>query len=579
MASEAVIRSLDIRRRAVPNDLYAALPPALNPVLRRVYAARNVQAGEIDTGLAGLLPVSSLGGLAEAVGLLLDVRRAGGAVMVVGDYDADGATASALLVATLRRFGFPQVDYLVPNRFEYGYGLSVAVAELAGQSRPALLVTVDNGVSSHAGVARARELGMRVLVTDHHLPGPTLPAADAIVNPNLDGEAFASKALCGVGVVFYLLAALARALDGQGLQPYAQARPVLAEGLDIVALGTIADLVPLDHNNRILVSEGLRRIREGRARPGIEALFRVAGRATAAARSADLGFAVAPRLNAAGRLTDMSLGIACLLASDAGEARALAARLDALNVERQALQARMLAEAESHLQLADAVATGADQAAHCLFDPGWHEGVVGLVAARIKERTGRPAIAFARAEEPGMLKGSARSINGVHIRDALALVAARGQAPGMQFGGHAMAAGVRLPAASLEGFRQALDAAVAMQLALLEPDRVLWTDGPLEPGDLTLELAEQIQFAAPWGQAFPEPLFQNDFVVLERSVLRDRHLRLLLRHAAGDEPVEGIAFNETRQLGETAGVVYRLGINDYGGRRRRQLVVEHIQSD
>jgi len=579
MGRGTVTRVADVRRRDVPEALYAALPASLDPVLRRVYAARRVGVEEVEPALARLLPVGTLGGVAAAASLLADARAAQSRVLVVGDYDADGATATALMVAAMRAMGFAEVGYLVPNRFEYGYGLSPAIAELAAERRPAVLVTVDNGVASVEGVARARELGMAVVVTDHHLPGAELPRADAIVNPNLAGEAFPSKALCGVGVAFYVMAALGRELDARGLVPHAVSRRAVAECLDLVALGTVADLVPLDHNNRVLVAEGLRRMRAGAARPGIRALFRVAGRDIALARSADLGFALAPRLNAAGRLTDMSLGIDCLLATDEREALARAARLDELNRARQELQTRMQAEAETQLRgLEEGLGAGLPPAL-CLFDPRWHEGIVGLVASRVKERAGRPVIAFAPGEEAGLLKGSARSIDGVHVRDALAAVAARGVAPAMKFGGHAMAAGVRLPAAELDAFRAAFAAEVARQLAGAEPGSVLWTDGPLAAADFAPGLAEALHLAGPWGQGFPEPLFDNELAVLDQRVLKDAHLRLTLRHLDGGEPVEAIAFNRRESLPGAARFLYRLGINDFGGRRRRQLVVEDIRCD
>lgn len=575
----AVTAGLSVRRRAVPEDIYRSLPDDLDPVMRRIFAARQVPASELNPALNALLPVGSLGGTGPAAELLADLRRRRGAVVVVGDYDADGATASALMVTALRGMGFERVTYLVPNRFALGYGLSPAVAELAAAGKPDLLITVDNGITSVAGVERARALGISVLVTDHHLPGPELPDAAAVVNPNLPGEGFASKALCGVGVAFYVMAALARELDRQSLAPYAKSRQVVTSTLDLVALGTVADLVRLDHNNRILVNAGLARIRSGAGRPGVNALFAVAGRDPATARSAELGFVIAPRLNAAGRLSDMAIGIECLLSSDPRQARALASRLDELNAARRELQARMQAQAEEQISLiTDDVAESSGEAC-CLFDPGWHEGIVGLVASRLKERTGAPAVAFAPAAEQGFLKGSARSIDGVHIRDVLAAVAARGAVPEMTFGGHAMAAGLRLPARCFEEFRAAFIAEVARQSAGLETGRVLWTDGPLTAAQMGIGLAEQLQFSAPWGQGFPEPLFDNDFAVLDQRVLKDAHLRLTLRHPEGGEPVEAIAFNETRALPGKARFLYRLGVNDFGGSRRRQLVVEHIECE
>lgn len=583
MSKPDVTAALSIRRREVPDALYAAFPAALDPVLRRVYAARRAQPAEIDAALRALLPVSSLGGVQAAASALADLHRGDAGIVVVGDFDADGATATALMVSALRAMGYRRVSYLVPDRFALGYGLSPAVVDLAAALKPHTLITVDNGISSVDGVERARSLGIEVIVTDHHLPGAVLPRARAIVNPNSPDETFASKALCGVGVAFYVMAALARELRGRGSIDEETARRAVAETLDLVALGTVADLVALDANNRILVSEGLRRIRAGRARPGLRALFAVAGRDPATARSVDLGFGIAPRLNAAGRLTDMSLGIDCLLAADEAPARSLAARLDSLNTERQALQARMQQEAEGHLQglselgLCD-TASGTP-AGLCLFDPGWHEGVVGLVASRMRERSGCPVVAFAPAAEPGYLKGSARSVDGVHIRDVFANVAARGEIQGMSFGGHAMAAGMRLPLIELERFRAAFTAEVSR----VRPDdagRVLWTDGPLEATQLQLSLAEALRAGGPWGQGFPEPLFDNEFEVLDQQVLREAHLRLKLRPVEGGAPagesVEAIAFRETRLLPGRVRLIYRLDVNDYGGRRRGQLVVEHI---
>jgi single-stranded-DNA-specific exonuclease len=579
MGPASVIRETAIRRREVPADVYAALPDDMDPVLRRIYAARQVPPAELDMSLAGLLPVGSLGGAVAAAEFLADARRRQLSVLVVGDFDADGATASALVVTALREMGFEHVSYLVPNRFDFGYGLSPAVAELAAARGPDILITVDNGISSIEGVARARSLGMEVIVTDHHLPGELLPGARIIVNPNMPGETFAGKSLCGVGVAFYVMAALARELGRQGLAGYEDSRRAVTRCLDLVALGTVADVVRLDHNNRILVHEGLRRIRAGAARPGLNALLAMAGRDPAAARSADLAFGVAPRLNAAGRLTDMSLGIDCLLAADDRQARQFAARLDGLNRERRELQGRMEAEAAAQLQRIAGQVAGAGRDAVCLFDPGWHQGIVGLVASRVKEETGLPAIAFAPGEEAGVLKGSARSVEGVHIRDVLAAIAARRSVLGMVFGGHAMAAAVRLPAAALDAFRAAFGEEISRQLAGAETGRVLWTDGPLEAGELRLSRAEEMHFAGPWGQGFPEPLFDNEFEVLDQRLLRDAHLRLTLRHTDGGEPLAAIAFQETRSLPARARFLYRLGVNDFGGRRRQQLVVEHVQCE
>jgi single-stranded-DNA-specific exonuclease len=548
----------------------------LAPVLRRIYAARGVSPAELNATLSDLLPVGSLGGVGAAAQFLADARRRQSAILVVGDFDADGATASALVVASMRAMGFANVSYLVPDRFVFGYGLSPAVVDLAATRRPDLIITVDNGISSLDGVAHARALGIDVLVTDHHLPGEELPPARLIVNPNLPGEPFASKALCGVGVAFYLMAALARELGQRGLADFDDCRRAVSSCLDLVALGTVADVVCLDHNNRILVSEGLRRIRARTARPGVLALFEVAGRDPAMARSADLGFGIAPRLNAAGRLTDMSLGIECLLAPDGASARRHAARLDDLNRSRRELQARMQAEAQDHLERAGSHYVNGAAGGICLFDRSWHEGIVGLIASRVKERTGMPVVAFAPGEQPGLLKGSVRSVEGMNIRDLLAVIAASHRVPGMVFGGHAMAAGLRLPESALDAFRAEFSAEVTREMADVETGRVFWTDGPLAEADLRLPLAEGLHFAGPWGQGFAEPLFDNEFTVLDRRVLRDAHLRLLLRHPDGGEPVEAIAFNQTRALPGRARFLYRFGINAFNGHTRQQLVVEHI---
>lgn len=577
MHANANTRTRAVRRREVPAALYAALPAGLAPVLRRVYAARQVAAADVDTGLSGLLPVGTLGGAAEAAAFLADARERDAAIVVVGDFDADGATASALMVTVLRAFGFSRVSSLVPSRFRCGYGLSPQVAERAAERRPDILITVDNGITSLEGVERARELGMQVLITDHHLPGSELPRSRITVNPNLPGERFASKVLSGVGVAFYAMAALGHELGRRARVDPLTARRTVSACLDLVALGTVADLVSLDRNNRILVTAGLQRIRAGQTRPGLAALFQVAQRDRALARSADLGFAIAPRLNAAGRIEDMALGIDCLLAADGEEALACARRLQQLNEERRQLQSRMQEEAEEHVRAMDAQAGADAPPAFCLFDPRWHEGIVGLVASRVKDRTHRPVVALAPAGQEGWLKGSARSIDGVHIRDLLAATAAHHHLPGLVFGGHAMAAGLRLPVALLDVFHAAFESEARQRLAGLDTQQVLWTDGPLAPAELGAASAEALHFAGPWGQGFAEPLFDNEFQVLGQRALRDRHLRLQLRHVEGGEPIEAIAFNESRQLPARVRLIYRLGINDYGGRRRPQLVVEHVE--
>lgn len=571
-------------RRVVRRPLRAdpdALPSALHPVLRRVYGARGVrEAGELELSLDKLLPVSSLGGVAAAVDLLVRCHRDARRVLVVGDFDADGATSTALMVRQLRRLGFRDPGFLVPDRFRFGYGLTPEIVRVAAGMRPELIVTVDNGVSSVEGVAETRRHGIDVLVTDHHLPGTTLPEAAAIVNPNLDGETFASKALAGVGVAFYVMAALTRELRERGaLLGGAPCNP--ADLLDLVALGTIADVVPLDFNNRILVAQGLRRIRAGRCAPGLAALLEAAGRPLDAVIAQDLAFQVGPRLNAAGRLEDMTLGIDCLLTGDPAEARMLATRLGELNAERREIEARMQGEALAQVDALVERVEGALPAGLCLYDDGWHQGVIGLVASRVKERLHRPVIAFAPAD-PGWVKGSARSVPGLHVRDVLDAVAAHH--PGLleKFGGHAMAAGMTLRADLLDDFR----AAFAQEVARAAGDDVLsgdlHTDGPLEPGEFNFETAAAVREGGPWGAGFPEPAFDGRFGVLRTRVVGGRHLRLTLRAPSG-EVAEAIAFrylDDARaravQAQDTIELVYRAGLDEYGGARRLQLVAEWL---
>ncbi len=569
-----------IVRRAVQGDS-SALPSTLHPVLRRVYGARGLRRPEeMELGLDKLLPVGSLGGIPAAVERLAHCHRAGERVLVVGDFDADGATSTALVVRQLRRLGFREPGFLVPDRFRFGYGLTPEIVRVAADLRPDLIVTVDNGVSSVEGVAEARRHGIEVLVTDHHLPGAVLPEAVAIVNPNLDGEPFASKALAGVGVAFYVMAALTRALREQGvLTDPAAAQP--ADLLDLVALGTVADVVPLDFNNRILVAQGLRRIRAGRCVPGLAALLELAGRRLDTVVAQDLGFQVGPRLNAAGRLEDMTLGIDCLLAADHGEARALAARLGELNAQRREIEARMQDEALAQVDALVESMSGALPAGLCLYDAGWHQGVIGLVASRVKERLHRPVIAFAPADS-GWIKGSARSVPGLHVRDVLDAVAAHH--PGLleKFGGHAMAAGVTLRADRREEF----GAAFAKEVARAAGDDVLsgdlHTDGPLAPGEFSFETAVALREGGPWGAGFAEPAFDGRFGVLGTRVVAGRHLKLKLRAPSG-EMAEAIAFRylddpraPALQPQDTIDLVYRAALDEYGGARRLQLVSEWL---
>ncbi len=567
-------------RRRVPPENGEALPATLHPVLRRLYAARGVtSAEELDHGLARLLPHHDLGGVEEAAALLEEAIGRGEPITVVGDYDADGATGTALLLRGLRALGAARVGYLVPSRLRDGYGLGPSVVEAlrSGGEAPALLVTVDNGIAALEGVRAARAAGMRVVVTDHHLPGARLPEADALVNPRLPGDRFPSKALAGVGVAFYLLAALRARMRAAGRLP-AGGGPRLAALLDLVALGTVADLVSLDANNRVLVEQGLARIRAGRACPGITALLEVAGRDPRRAVSADLAFAAGPRLNAAGRIAEMGLGIECLLADEREQALALARRLDALNRERRAIEARMRDQAA--LELERLRLDGALPAGLALFDPGWHQGVVGILAARVREQVHRPVVAFAPLGD-GRLRGSARSVPGVHVRDAIERVASA--APGLveRFGGHAMAAGLTLAAGRLEEFQAAFAEVIGELLEGVEDPAVLITDGELEPEHHEIGLAEALRAGGPWGQGFPEPLFDGAFELLARRVVGERHLRLRLALPGRRAPLEAIAFGAAGGEQDPGGAArlraaYRLAVDEYRGGRSVQLLIERI---
>ena len=569
-----------MRLRIVRRAAATPLGGALHPVLERVYAARGVHSpADLDTSLARLLPVGTLEGVGAAVELLL-AHRAAGRVLVIGDFDADGATGSALLVRALRACGFASVDFLVPNRFQFGYGLTPEIVALAATRAPTLIVTVDNGISSNAGVAAARERGIEVLITDHHLPGAQLPEASVIVNPNLDGSRFGSRALAGVGVAFYVAAAVRRRLDAAGLSDAARAG--VAELLDLVALGTVADLVPLDANNRVLVAQGLQRIRAGRCVPGIRALLELAGRPSADLTAADLAFAVAPRLNAAGRLDDMTVGIQCLLADDAPTAERLAARLDALNQERRVIETRMQQAALAAVRgLGERVSGGVERSGVCLFDESWHQGVVGLVASRVKDRIRRPVIAFASADAV-TLRGSARSVDGIHIRDALDSIAARHPDLISRFGGHAMAAGLTLERAKLDPFARAFDAEVARRAPSAAGADAIETDGELAVHEIALETAQALRAGGPWGQAFPEPSFDGLFSIRDARVIGERHLKMWVEVPRSARAFDAIAFNHieddaaaTPPVGPQQ-LVYRLTVNEYLGERRLQLVVDHL---
>lgn len=565
--------------RARPVQDLGGLPETLHPVLRRVYAARGVQdAGELALALDRLFHADSLLGIEDAVALLHSALVGDECIVFVADFDADGATSCAVGIRALRAMGAKSVDYVVPDRFRHGYGLTPSIVELVQARGASLLVTVDNGISSVEGVAAARAAGITVLITDHHLPGAVLPSANAIVNPNQPGDHFPSKALAGVGVIFYVMLALRRKLrESDWFVHRALPEPKLAELLDLVALGTVADVVPLDANNRRLVAQGLARLRAGRGQPGVRALLQVAGRDPERLMASDLGFAVGPRLNAAGRLSDMSRGIECLLSDDPLRCAAIARELDGLNRQRQALERQMQDDAMSQVVegLPD---TGELPAALCLFDPGWHQGVVGVVAGRVKDRFHRPVIAFATAGD-GELKGSARSIPGVHIRDLLDTVAARHPGLLSRFGGHAMAAGLSLSRAHLEDFRMAFAAEASACIApdLLNPE--ILTDGALHAREISLELAQALHDAGPWGQAFPEPIFEGHFEIRSLRVVGEHHLRLSL--VLEGLSFEAMAFNASdaswASEGQPIRAAYRVSLNHWRGREALQLVLVHVE--
>ncbi|MBH2895668.1 single-stranded-DNA-specific exonuclease RecJ [Serratia ureilytica] len=568
-----------LRRRPAADDTH--LPASLPPLLRRLYALRGVQAEqELERGVKGMLPWQQLDGIDDAVSLLQQALADGRRIMVVGDFDADGATSTALTVLALRSMGGAAVDYLVPNRFEDGYGLSPEVVEQAAARGAELIVTVDNGISSHAGVDVAHAKGMQVLVTDHHLPGETLPAAEAIVNPNLRGCAFPSKSLAGVGVAFYLMLALrARLRDSGWFEPRALAMPNLAELLDLVALGTVADVVPLDANNRILVYQGLNRIRAGKCRPGIRALLEVANRDARQLAANDLGFALGPRLNAAGRLDDMSIGVALLLSDDIAQARMLANDLDALNQTRREIEQGMQVEA---LQLCDQLERTSTELPYglAMYHPEWHQGVVGILASRIKERFHRPVIAFAPAGD-GILKGSGRSVPGLHMRDALERLDMLNPGLMMKFGGHAMAAGLSLEEAKFDEFRQRFGELVGEWLDPAMLEGVIWSDGELAMQELSLATAELLREGGPWGQAFPEPTFDGKFRILQQRLVGEKHLKLMVEPLGGGPLLDGIAFNVDTTLWPDSSVrevelAYKLDVNEFRGNRNVQLLIQHL---
>ena len=558
------------------------LPADLHPAIRRVLLSRGVtRQEELALDLRAMLPPGELSGIVNAAEMIAGAVMQDRRILIVGDFDADGATGTAVAMLSLQAMGCARLDFRVPNRFEFGYGLTVPLVDTLADDPPDMLITVDSGISCHQGVARARELGCRVIVTDHHLPGELIPDADAIVNPNCAGDEFPSKAMAGVGVVFYLMSVVRRVLREAGWFSATRREPGLAQFLDLVALGTVADLVPLDHNNRVLVRQGLERIRRGLARPGLMALLRLGKRDYRYVTASDLGFAAGPRLNAAGRLEDMATGIRCLLSVDSNEAMRLASQLDKLNQQRKGMQEQMQAQAMEQLgDLLESLRGQELPQALCLFDKSWHQGIVGLVASKVKDAVHRPVFAFApESDGAGVLKGSARSVRGLHIRDVLAWVDS--QAPGlmMAYGGHAMAAGLTLEAKNFEHFKEMLAPAVDAVLDGLELTAEILTDGELPAADIGLDLAFSLENLGPWGQRFPEPVFDGCFEVLDQRVVGGSHLKMVVRPLDGGEALDAIAFNrmpdDLPQSGP-ARMLYRIGINRWRGEESCQLMIEEI---
>lgn len=578
MSPSLTVRIVD---RALP-EVTPLLPGDWPALMQRLYAARGVSSAEdLDYRLAKLPRPDTLQGLTEASGRMAEAITRGERILVVGDFDADGATSCAVALRGLRALGAAWVDYLVPNRFEFGYGLSPELVDVARAREPDLILTVDNGISAHAGVAAANAAGIPVVITDHHLPGPTLPDAAAIVNPQVNSPDFEGRGLAGVGVCFYLLLGIRSVLRESGWFGNDRVEPALADLLDLVALGTIADVVPLDRVNRVLVEQGLRRIRAGQGCPGVQALLKASRRDPEWACSTDLGFGAAPRLNAAGRLGDMGLGIETLLAEDRPTADARAGELESLNRTRRELEAGMRDEAMAGIEADKIAADGALEPLLCLYDEQWHQGVVGIVASRIKERFQRPVIAFAPAEN-GLLKGSGRSVAGIHLRDLLEAVDTRTEGRVIQrFGGHAMAAGLTLPLARYEEFQRVLQALVHEQFGDRPPGEELVTDGPLAAAEFDLQMAHRIREGGPWGPGFPEPCFRGDFLIKSHRIVGERHLKLVVAPVdAPAQALDGIAFNALERgwdgSAERLTGVFRLDVNRYRGREQLQLVFDYL---
>ncbi|HCE3717894.1 TPA: single-stranded-DNA-specific exonuclease RecJ [Vibrio parahaemolyticus] len=577
---------IEIQRRPEP-DL-SLLPDSIPPILKRIYINRGItDIAQLETSARGLHSYQKLGGIEQAVELLFQAIQEQKRIIVVGDFDADGATSSALSVLALRMLGSNNVDYLVPNRFEDGYGLSPEVVDQALELGAEMIMTVDNGVSSIEGVRYAKENGITVLVTDHHLPGQVLPEVDAMVNPNLDSCAFPSKALAGVGVAFYLMMALCVHIRKhnwfaqQGMQ-----EPKLMELIDLVALGTVADVVPLDENNRILVHQGLQRIRAGKARPGIQALIEVAKRDARRLVASDFGFALGPRINAAGRLDDMSFGVELLMCNNIHAARRMASELDGLNQTRKEIEEGMKQEAMAFCERLQFGENSELPYGLSLFQRDWHQGVIGILASRIKEKFHRPVIAFADGGE-GTIKGSCRSIPGLHMRDALDFIDTQNPGLIIKFGGHAMAAGLTIKEQDFERFSRLFDEVVKKELDEAALKGVILTDGELKPEEFSMHIAEQLRAGGPFGQAFPEPIFDGEFKVLHQKLVGEKHLKLMLEPLYKGHPtnvmIDGIAFNVDLRRWPDASVktvrlAYKLDVNEFRGNQSLQLMIDHIEA-
>ncbi len=577
---------IEIQRRPEP-DL-SLLPDSIPPILKRIYINRGItDIAQLETSARGLHSYQKLGGIEQAVELLFQAIQEQKRIIVVGDFDADGATSSALSVLALRMLGSNNVDYLVPNRFEDGYGLSPEVVDQALELGAEMIMTVDNGVSSIEGVRYAKENGITVLVTDHHLPGQVLPEVDAMVNPNLDSCAFPSKALAGVGVAFYLMMALCVHMRKhnwfaqQGMQ-----EPKLMELIDLVALGTVADVVPLDENNRILVHQGLQRIRAGKARPGIQALIEVAKRDARRLVASDFGFALGPRINAAGRLDDMSFGVELLMCNNIHASRRMASELDGLNQTRKEIEEGMKQEAMAFCERLQFGENSELPYGLSLFQRDWHQGVIGILASRIKEKFHRPVIAFADGGE-GTIKGSCRSIPGLHMRDALDFIDTQNPGLIIKFGGHAMAAGLTIKEQDFERFSRLFDEVVKKELDEAALKGVILTDGELKPEEFSMHIAEQLRAGGPFGQAFPEPIFDGEFKVLHQKLVGEKHLKLMLEPLYKGHPtnvmIDGIAFNVDLRRWPDASVktvrlAYKLDVNEFRGNQSLQLMIDHIEA-